>query len=286
MSASQVDVEVDGTAGLALNELARLVRICCHVPLARIALVDPVCQRLAAGPNGDMADLATLEGITFLAEAPLVSRSGKPLGALTIADYRQRRLTARQWELLRGFAAQATEQLELRRNLLRLQQENSTEPLTRLGNRRAFQERLNQELARTENPGNTLGLLFIDVDNFKSYNDSFGHAAGDAVLWQLADVMRKSCREDDFAARVGGEEFAMILPGTSRETAFMRAKWLRRRVQRAAWPHRAVTISVGVAVTPGAESAPQLSERADIALYRSKRDGRNRVTIAECLHAV
>jgi len=226
LSALQVEVEVDITAGLALNELARLVRISCHVPLARISLVDPVCQSMATDTQGNLDDPGTLEGIAFHAEAPLVSHSGKTLGALTIADYRQRRLTARQWELLRGFAAQATAHLEMRRNLLRLQQENATEPLTRLGNRRAFQERLNLELARTGKPGNPLALLLIDVDNFKSYNDSFGHAAGDAVLWQLADVMRKSCREKDFAARVGGEEFAMILPGTSRETAFMRAKWL------------------------------------------------------------
>jgi diguanylate cyclase (GGDEF)-like protein len=267
-------------AGQSLNELTRLAAISCHVPLARLSVVDGDCRRFL--PPTDLAtpELATLEGVAFHTAVPLVTHTGQVLGALTVADYRQRRLNTRQWQLLRGFAAQAAVQLELRRNLMRLAQENATEPLTRLGNRRSYQERLGTALARTDAASHPVALLVIDVDHFKLYNDSFGHAAGDAVLWQLADVMRRSCRPQDFAARLGGEEFAMILPGTPRETAFMMAKWLRRRVQREHWPYRPVTISIGVAVSAPGESALQLSERADVALYRSKRDGRNRVSIA------
>jgi diguanylate cyclase (GGDEF)-like protein len=280
-----MDVQTDAAAGQALEELARLAALCCHVPLARISLTDVDLQRLIPAMGHDAMDLATEEGVVFHASVPLVSHTGHALGALTIADFRRRHLRTRQLQVLRGFAAQATLQLELRRNLMRMQQENATEPLTRLGNRRAFQERLGTELALTESVALPVALLFIDVDHFKTYNDSFGHAAGDAVLWQLADVMRRSCRERDFAARIGGEEFAMILPATSREDAFMLAKWLRRRVQREPWPYRPITISVGVALSARGESSLQLAERADAALYRSKRDGRNRVTLSEQLDA-
>jgi diguanylate cyclase (GGDEF)-like protein len=96
----------------------------------------------------------------------------------------------------------------------------------------------------------------------------------------LASLMRAACRAHDFAARVGGEEFALVLPGTTRESALVIAERLRRGVQRAVWPNRPVTISVGVALAnPEGETSGSLAERADIALYQSKRDGRNRVTM-------
>jgi diguanylate cyclase (GGDEF)-like protein len=238
----------------------------------------------------------------FFAGVPLISSAGEVMGALCIADHRVRDLHDLQRQMLQGLAAQAAGQLELRSSIMaleakvqsqsrfmdqlkneqqELQKQNATDPLTGLGNRRSFHDRLSLEIARADCSGNSASLVMFDVDHFKSYNDSHGHPAGDAVLKQLADIVLQSCRDEDFAARVGGEEFAVLLPSTTGEEAFAFARWLGRRVQRHNWQHRAVTISAGVAVALRGESGLQLAARADIALYRSKRDGRNRVTMHE-----
>lgn len=239
--------------------------------------------------------------IVFYAGAPLVAPTGEALGTLCVIDHRPRSLGDMQRGMLAGLAAQAMTQLELRRSLMTLEaaldsqgryvqqlerahrdleQECATDDLTGLGNRRSFQERLDAELARGALDGTTVALVLLDVDFFKRYNDSFGHPAGDEVLRMLASLMREACRLHDFAARVGGEEFALVLPGTTRESALVIAERLRRGVQRAAWPNRPVTISIGVALAqPQGETSGSIAERADIALYQSKRDGRNRVTM-------
>jgi diguanylate cyclase (GGDEF)-like protein len=238
----------------------------------------------------------------FFAGVPLLSPAGETVGALCIADRRVRKLSEIQIGMLQGLAAQAMQHLELRSSILvleakaasqsryldqlknehqELQKQNATDPLTSLGNRRSFHDRLSLEIARAECTGSMASLIMFDVDHFKSYNDSFGHPAGDLVLKQLADLITQSCRKEDFAARVGGEEFAVLLPGTTGTEAMAFARWLCRRVQRQSWPHRAVTISAGVAVAMREESGMQLAARADVALYCSKRDGRNRVTLQD-----
>ncbi len=276
----------------------------------------PFCAHAIAMPAGIMVvpdarrdarfasnPLVTLPpGVVFFAGVPLIASNGETVGALCIADHKARTLSETHVQLLQGLAAQATEQLELRSSIMvleakvasqsrfmdqlkneqqELQKQNAMDPLTGLGNRRSFHDRVSLEIARAECTGSRASLIMLDVDHFKSYNDNFGHPAGDVVLKQLADVIMQSCRQEDFAARVGGEEFAVLLPETTGEEAFAFAKWLGRRVQRQAWPHRRVTISAGVAVAGHGESGPQLAARADVALYRSKRDGRNRATLSE-----
>lgn len=180
--------------------------------------------------------------------------------------------------------------LRLQRALLDLASKNEileklalTDALTGLANRRALQEALESELARLRRHGRPASLLFLDLDHFKLVNDTHGHAVGDEVLAGFAHVLRRGCRGGDLAARMGGEEFAVLLPGTGRGPAALVAE----RVRRATEAHTlgrtvrvAVTVSVGVASTEGLPEphlAADLLRKADAALYRAKSEGRNRV---------
>ena len=170
---------------------------------------------------------------------------------------------------------------ELRTKLADVRKESMTDPLTHIANRKAFDESIRGALAAVAEEGEAATLLLCDIDHFKNFNDNWGHQTGDQVLRLVAACLAENVKGRDTAARYGGEEFAVLLPGTTGEEAFAFAKWLGRRVQRQNWAHRPVTISAGVAVAARGESGLQLAARADVALYRSKRDGRNRVTLSE-----
>ena len=162
-----------------------------------------------------------------------------------------------------------------------------TDALTGLGNRRHFDLVLEAEWLRARRDGITVSLLMIDADLFKSYNDTYGHPAGDAVLRAIAGTLREHARRPaDFVARYGGEEFAVILPATEVEGALMVAEQIRRGLAAMAIAHVGspaghVTVSIGVAsaVGDGQGSGPNLVEGADAALYQAKRLGRDRTEI-------
>jgi two-component system, cell cycle response regulator len=156
--------------------------------------------------------------------------------------------------------------------------------LTSLHNHRFFQETLAQELARAKRNGSEFSVIFMDVDNFKNYNDTHGHPDGDKLLKTLAQILVGHLRSSDLAARYGGEEFVLLLPDTGKEAAMKIAEALRVKVEaepfagREQQPLGKVTISVGVACYPhdGAEPATLMSF-ADQLLYKAKHSGRNQV---------
>ncbi|HEX6942844.1 MAG TPA: GGDEF domain-containing protein [Gemmatimonadaceae bacterium] len=151
--------------------------------------------------------------------------------------------------------------------------------LTQLRNRRAFEERLDDETRRWRRQGNNVSLILLDIDHFKSYNDSFGHPKGDEILRGVGRLLRRSLRATDFAARYGGEEFAIILPNTDHAGSLVVAEQLRRAIETATWEERAITASIGIAtMSEEISTAEDLVDFADRALYRSKQAGRNRVT--------
>ncbi|HZV64128.1 MAG TPA: GGDEF domain-containing protein, partial [Telluria sp.] len=159
----------------------------------------------------------------------------------------------------------------------------TTDFLTGLPNRREFMARLDDELARLQRSvDESAAVLMLDIDHFKTVNDEFGHATGDAVLRHMAGLMRAGQRKIDTLGRVGGEEFAVLLPGASLEAAAAYAERLRQSVAETPLVNEgreiAITVSIGIAsIRPQDASADAALIRADRALYNAKDAGRNRV---------
>jgi diguanylate cyclase (GGDEF)-like protein len=171
---------------------------------------------------------------------------------------------------------------DLRVANLRLRDMSLSDELTEVGNRRNFDMRLREEISRSNRFGHTFSLLMIDIDRFKRVNDEFGHPKGDMSLRSLGGLMRAMSREGDVPCRVGGEEFAFILPETAKADALTFAERLRRGVEAnlvapdGSYP---LTVSLGVAAFPDdGKTTEEIVWAADEALYHSKREGRNRVT--------
>jgi len=159
------------------------------------------------------------------------------------------------------------------------------DPLTGLFNRRYLEETLERELGRVKRVGAPMGVIMMDLDHFKQYNDTFGHSAGDELLGALGSLVQQQIRGEDIACRYGGEEFLLILPGTSISIALERAEILRQAVKEMHRHHQGLkptTLSLGVAVYPDhGDTGLQLIQSADAALYRAKQAGRDQVMSAE-----
>jgi len=171
------------------------------------------------------------------------------------------------------------EQVEDLKNL------SQTDALTGLPNRRAFDERLSHILAQHARQKLSAALILMDVDHFKKYNDSYGHPAGDAALQKVAQCLRTSLRRElDLPARVGGEEFAVLLQGVTAEQAFAAAENIRASLQNLGVVHAAnppvgvMTLSLGLAVVTDGDNVRSIYRRADEALYHAKASGRNQVS--------
>lgn len=192
-------------------------------------------------------------------------------------------LTTRDAEILESLVAQGKVALENARLHGIVRRQAQTDELTDLANRRRFMEALQHEVARARRFGTHVSLVLFDLDRFKAINDECGHQVGDRVLQDTASVIRERVRETDLPARIGGEEFAVILAGTDANGAVSFAHQLRRdleqrvRVDRSA---RHVTASFGVATAQPASTAETLIAAADRALYRAKAAGRNAVRLA------
>ena len=220
---------------------------------------------------------------------PLVVHD-RPIGALN--TYRLGEgveFSADEFVLVRQFAAVAALALENTQNRIRLLHEAQTDWLTGLHNHRVFHERLQDEVERAERYGRPVSLITFDLDDFKLLNDIHGHQEGDLVLRRVAAAAREELRASDLACRVGGEEFAIILPEAGKRAARAAAERLCARV-RALPGVRAVTVSCGVATYPSnAANATELVAGADAALYAAKERGKDRAasfTAAVLAHRV
>lgn len=181
---------------------------------------------------------------------------------------------------------EATQEIEdLRSHLEDLRIEALTDSLTGLFNRKHFDAQLRRDVLHAREAGEPLCVVFCDIDHFKRFNDTYGHATGDKVLKLVARTLKQSAKGRDTAARYGGEEFGVVLPGTVMRDALAFAEQVRRRLAGkelktldGSSSFGSVTMSLGVSQYRAGEPVTHLLQRADAALYASKRDGRNRVT--------
>jgi len=209
--------------------------------------------------------------------APLTTAEGYNLGTICAFDTTPRRFTAQEAEIVSGFAKLVVTKLELR-------SQANQDSLTGVHNRRSFEAALRKELMRQRRTKGIATIAFLDLDHFKRVNDTFGHPTGDNVLRQFAAVVLRNCRGSDFVARLGGEEFAVLLPDTDIEAAQVWANRMRRQVEETRFDDTnevSVTVSVGLAALDGAQRGSDAIEKlADDALFSAKRQGRNRVVAA------
>jgi diguanylate cyclase (GGDEF)-like protein len=193
-------------------------------------------------------------------------------------------------ELLNSIAPQmalAVDRALLKDKAGEYEQLSVTDALTGLLNRRYLQERLTEEIIRSNRHGYPMSFMMIDVDHFKSYNDTYGHPEGDKALKTVGHVLKETLRGADVAARYGGEEFSILLPQTNSDEAQAIAERIRRGIEETDFGHRKVTVSMGIAsCSLVLNSSDEVISAADKALYEAKRRGRNNVQVYEDLETV
>jgi diguanylate cyclase (GGDEF)-like protein len=216
--------------------------------------------------------------VRFYLGVPLRTSGGVTLGSLCAIDNVSREASERDISILSGLADLVVEQIELRLSA-------NTDGLTGAMQRRAFLAEAGRDFARARRRGAPFACLLLDVDHFKTINDRYGHAAGDAALRHIVAVCRSVLRESDYIGRLGGEEFCVMLPDATSDDALRIAERIRHRVAEqpvaTAGDLIGMTLSIGVTdMGPQDAAVTAMIERADQAMYRSKQAGRNRATLA------
>ncbi len=295
----------------AFDRITRLVRRVFDVPIAAVTLIDGHRQwfKSRQGLNQSETDLAhslcnlavkqaqplivenTLVDprvqtnpcvtggleLRFYAGIPLLTPEGQALGTLCAADTKPRSFAAHEVEILTDLSRLVLSELELRTLA-------TTDSLTGAMSRRTFREEAGRALALAQRHRHDLSLLMLDLDHFKLVNDTHGHGTGDRLLSEAVAACRRELRGSDIVGRLGGEEFAILLPHTAASAALPVAEKLRSSIARLRLTAETATISAtasfGVCgIDPSIGDVDTLLQRADAALYAAKEDGRNRCTV-------
>jgi len=225
--------------------------------------------------------LAVAEGIRSVIAVPLKMHDDT-VGILYLNDFVPRSFSSEKLELLTIIASFASLSIVNARLYQKTKRLASTDGLTGLYNYRQFKLMLNQELLRAQRYGHPLSLIMFDIDNFKNFNDSYGHPCGDQILIQIAATLREIFRGADLVFRYGGEEFTVLLPQSSLEQSVSAAERTREQIAAMGidWPEvqeqLRVTASAGVATFPGdGNTSESLLDAVDMLLYRAKDEGKN-----------
>jgi len=202
------------------------------------------------------------------------------LQPITLVDEQLQIVTLMDLTEQAGFLEKIKEQADQLREL------SLTDELTKVGNRRAFNAKLDEYVELSLRSKVPVSLMILDIDHFKGYNDSFGHIEGDRVLQQIATILNLESRSIDHVGRYGGEEFTVIMPDTNRDEALHLAERIRAAIDGYPWDLKPVTISIGISTTHELtdkmikldKTVDSLTRLADEALYQSKSEGRNKVS--------
>jgi diguanylate cyclase (GGDEF)-like protein/putative nucleotidyltransferase with HDIG domain len=221
------------------------------------------------------------QGVRSVVYLPLIV-TDRNIGSLVLASRKPNAYSSRQIKLLEKVALQIAAPIENAQLYAQLEQKSRIDGLTGLFNRRHFEERLNEEVSRHSRYGNMFSIFMIDLDNFKAYNDTYGHPAGDILLGQIGKIIKSSVRNVDHAFRYGGDEFVVILPQTARDDAHVVAERVRGQIA-VEMEKKVITVtcSIGLASYPtDGAVANELVNAADNALYHAKRTGGNRIILS------
>lgn len=245
----------------------------------RIEAMHTAIDTAMATANSYSATLQTANGDLAIDVAPVRL---KQMASSLLAE--TRRMQTANTALERTLEASRAEIATLQRDLDDVRREALLDPLTKVHNRKAFDDGLLRSISQAADSGQPLSLMLIDIDHFKRFNDTWGHQTGDQVLRLVAMTVKSNIKGKDLAARYGGEEFGAILPDTDLDSAIRVADNIRRAIQAKELLKRStneklgrVTASFGVAMLRPDDSASSLIERADRCLYAAKRAGRNTV---------
>jgi diguanylate cyclase (GGDEF)-like protein len=302
----------------AFDRIARLIKLTLGVEVGIVSLMDAhrqwykavdgfsttevplqsaFCKHLLADPTPIVVPDATLDArfrdnpyvigdphVRFYAGAPLTTVDGFHIGSVCAIDSAVRQFGPRERAILTELAHVAMNELELRRLA-------STDALTGVASRRAFKDEAGKFVALARRHRSALSCITLDLDHFKSINDTYGHAAGDQVLSAVSLLVTGQLRRTDLFGRLGGEEFAVLLPHTDQHRAYEAAEKLRLAIRTlkipGSHPPIAVSGSFGVAgLDPVGDDIDSLLQKADEALYAAKRAGRNRSAVWQPAGAV
>lgn len=266
--------------GLGVPQLDRQIAFCAH------AIMRPdeplVVEDLQQDPRFQHNPLVTqAPHLRFYAGAPIVNPQGYALGTIAVVDMQPRVFSEAQRALLWDMSTLVVTALESRHRAILLGRMAMTDYLTGLANRAPFERALDAELAHTRRTGQLFTVLYMDLDGFKTVNDSFGHAAGDEVLREVARRLAKQVRTEDQLARLGGDEFAVLMRQSTRDSAESLASRIVESVSAPITLATGDTVSVGISVgmttyTDATDSMSTLLARADQAHYEVKRQKNRR----------
>lgn len=213
--------------------------------------------------------------------SPLWSKN-KPLGLVILDNYvTQQVITEEEIRILNMFINQAAGAIENSKTYEDTLMRAHTDTLTSLWNYGYFCYKLDEEIIKTRSQKKTLSVLMLDIDDFKKFNDSFGHQAGDLALKKVAASLKKCSRKMDLVCRYGGEEFSIILPNTSKKESLYIGERIRATIENQEIQGKFLTISVGISSFPqDTDDKENLIKKADLALYKAKSEGKNKVILA------
>jgi len=225
-----------------------------------------------------LTSIASQDGLNNLEVIPLTSDNDS-YGFLTIEGFREE-----ERPVLEILVTQFVTSLKRSRLYKRIQELSITDSLTKVFTRKYSYDRFEEEIRRSEELNLLLSFVMIDIDSFKPFNDKYGHLVGDVILKNVAEIIKANCREIDLIGRYGGEEFMVILPMTSKDGAVFAAERIRKSVEstkiKAFDELLSVTVSIGIAsFAQDTKTSQELIDKADAALYYSKRTGKNKVSV-------